>query len=79
MYLGRFHIEAPLYTTDNVSENNCDQTEINNRQFKIHPCKNLNNAKLLMPPYSFGPVRGLSMRPCVRYVTYSQERLEIVS
>ena len=31
VYLGRFHIEAPLYTTDHVSENNFDQTEINNK------------------------------------------------
>ena len=30
VYLGRFHIEAPLYATDHVSENNFGQTEINN-------------------------------------------------
>ena len=32
VYLHRFHMEAPLYTTDHVSGNNFDQTEINNRQ-----------------------------------------------
>ena len=31
MYL----IEAPLYTADHVSENNVDQTEVNNRQIVV--------------------------------------------
>ena len=35
VYLGHFHIEAPLYTTDHVSENNFDPTKINNRQFVV--------------------------------------------
>ena len=35
VYLGCFHIEAPLYTTDHVSENTFDQTEINNRKIVV--------------------------------------------
>ena len=35
VYLGRFHIEAPLYTTDHVSYNNFDQMEINNRHIIV--------------------------------------------
>ena len=33
VYRGHFH-KAPLYTKDHVSENNFDQTEINNRSLK---------------------------------------------
>ena len=35
VYLGRFHIEAPLYTMYHDSEHNFDQTETNNRQIVV--------------------------------------------
>ena len=44
VYLGCFHIVAPLYTTDHVSENNFDQTKIDNRQIVVYPRKNLRDA-----------------------------------
>ena len=35
VHLGLFHIEAPVYTMNHVSENNFDQTEINDRQIVV--------------------------------------------
>ena len=35
VYLGCFQVETPLYTTDHVSENDFDQTEINNRHIVV--------------------------------------------